>query len=456
MPRVAGVSGSSDTRPILLSRSPTRVSRWLWWRREGLPVCSTLIILPAFLLMSNSYSAVCSASPPSRRRACSADTLMLRRAATERGESWRLSASKVARAMSPGDVVMERAALAQRHPDQAALGGLGRLADRLRHLARFAVAEADATLLVADHHARGNCQRLDASVKEIAAAVEDDFLDALGRRALRQQLAHRLGGVDVGAGLLALTHGLLERGGRRQRLAFDVVDHLGVDVLGRAEHRKPRATTGGAPDVPPHLRRPPQRPINDCCHRQLPLFLLAFLAEDELARILHALALVGLRLAKRPDLGRRLTDLLRIDAGDDDLGRLRHHDRDPLRNRIDDVVRIAELQLQILALQSGTIADAADLELALVALGDALDQLGHQGAIGPPHGARLLGLIARIDAHTAALELGRHVAVQNELQGALRAFHLDGLALDIGGHARRDGDRLFADTRHGVIPFVAL
>src|ERR1700733_1595419 len=42
------------------------------------------------------HSAVCSAST-SRRRACSAETLMLRRAATERGESWCLSASKVAR-----------------------------------------------------------------------------------------------------------------------------------------------------------------------------------------------------------------------------------------------------------------------------------------------------------------------------------------------------------------------
>src|SRR5882672_6351703 len=105
--------------------------------------------------------------------------------------------------------------------------------------------------------ARGICQRLDASVKEIAAAVEDDFLDALGRRALRQQLAHRLGGVDVGAGLLALTHGLLERGGRRQRLAFDVVDHLSVDMLGRAKHRKPRTATSGAPDVPSHLCGPP-------------------------------------------------------------------------------------------------------------------------------------------------------------------------------------------------------
>src|SRR3954447_16788799 len=230
---------------------------------------------------------------------------------------------------------------------------------------RCAVLEFQAAL------ARGICQRLDAPVEEVAAAVKHDFLDALRRRTLRQQLAHRLGGIDVGAGLFAFTHGLLERGGRRQRLAFDVVDHLRVDVLGRAEHRKARATTGGAPDVPSHFCGPPQRPINDCCHRQLPLLLLAFLAEDEFARILHALALVRLRLAKRPDLGRGLADLLRIDSRDDDLGRLRHHDRDALRNRIDDVVRIAELQLQILALQSGAIADTTDLKLALVALGDA-------------------------------------------------------------------------------------
>ena len=73
--------------------------------------------------------------------------------------SWTPSASKIARigppAMMPvpggrrahdhpagavvaDDVVMQRAALAQRHADHAALGLLGRLADRLGHLARLA------------------------------------------------------------------------------------------------------------------------------------------------------------------------------------------------------------------------------------------------------------------------------------------------------------------------------
>ena len=49
--------------------------------------------------------------------------------------------------------------------------------------------------------ARGIGERLDAPVVEIAAAVEHDVLDALLDRALGDQLADRLGGVDIGAGL---------------------------------------------------------------------------------------------------------------------------------------------------------------------------------------------------------------------------------------------------------------
>src|ERR1700730_15006249 len=68
------------------------------------------------------------------------------------------------------DVVVQRAAFAQRHAYHRALGGLGRLADRFRHLARFAVAEADAALLVADDHERGEAE---------AAPALDDLGDAV-------------------------------------------------------------------------------------------------------------------------------------------------------------------------------------------------------------------------------------------------------------------------------------
>src|SRR4029079_16877068 len=87
-------------------------------------------------------------------------------------------------------------------------------------------------------------------------------------------------------------------------------------------------------------------------------FLLSFLAEDVLARVLDALGLVRLRWPVVADLRRHLPDLLLVDAGDDDLGRLRRHDRDPLGDRIDDVVAVAERELQVLALYGGAIADA--------------------------------------------------------------------------------------------------
>src|ERR1700751_5466867 len=50
MPRTAGVSGSSVTRPILLSFIPIRVERCEWWRRIGLPVCSILMVFAAMVV----------------------------------------------------------------------------------------------------------------------------------------------------------------------------------------------------------------------------------------------------------------------------------------------------------------------------------------------------------------------------------------------------------------------
>ena len=54
--------------------------------------------------------------------------------------------------MTAEDVMMQGAAFAQRNADQIALGGIGRLADRLRYLARLAVTEADPAL--AEFYAR--------------------------------------------------------------------------------------------------------------------------------------------------------------------------------------------------------------------------------------------------------------------------------------------------------------
>src|SRR5690348_13287594 len=93
-----------------------------------------------------------------------------------------------------------------------------------------------------------------------------------------------------------------------------------------------------------------------------PLLLLAFLAEDVLAGVFHALALVGFGLAKGADLGRHLSDLLAVDPGDHNLGGLRRRGRDAGRDRVDHVVAVAGRDLQVLALHGRGIADAGDLE----------------------------------------------------------------------------------------------
>src|SRR5690242_16752962 len=72
-------------------------------------------------------------------------------------------------------VVVQRAAFAQRDASQPALGGIGRLADRFRHLARLAMTKADAALLIADDHERGKPET-PAALHHLGHAVDVDQL----------------------------------------------------------------------------------------------------------------------------------------------------------------------------------------------------------------------------------------------------------------------------------------
>jgi len=83
-------------------------------------------------------------------------------------------------AMPAVDVMMQGAALAQRHAGEPVLGGIGRLADRLRHFARFAVTESDAALLIADHDEGGKAE---------PTAAFHDFGDAVDVYELVDELA---------------------------------------------------------------------------------------------------------------------------------------------------------------------------------------------------------------------------------------------------------------------------
>src|SRR4029453_4125093 len=69
--------------------------------------------------------------------------------------------------------------------------------------------------------------------------------------------------------------------------------------------------------------------------------------------------------------------------------------------------------------------------------------------------AGALGLKARIDLDPALVHGGLDVVVQHELQRALRALDLDGLAFDVGGDAGRHQNWFLTDTGHGVFPDFA-
>src|SRR5581483_9129029 len=179
-----------------------------------------------------------------------------------------------------------------------------------------------------------------------------------------------------------------------------------------------------------------------------PLLLLAFLAEDALVGIFDALALVGLRRPIFADFGCDLPDLLAIRARNHDLDRPRRGNRDALRDRIDNVMTIAERELQVLALHRGAVADPVDLEPALKSLADAGDQVRDQRARSAPLRAGALGVVARIDFDPAAFQLHGDVVRDDRRQRAFRAFEFHGLALDVGGDARGYRDRSFSDAGH--------
>ena len=79
----------------------------------------------------------------------------------------------LAGAVAAVHVVMKRAALTERDADHATLGSFGRLADRFRHFAGLAVAEADAALLVADDDESGEAEAT-AALHHFGDAVDVD------------------------------------------------------------------------------------------------------------------------------------------------------------------------------------------------------------------------------------------------------------------------------------------
>src|SRR3984893_15910195 len=80
-----------------------------------------------------------------------------------------------ARAVTAGDIVMQRAAFAQGYARQVALGRLGGLADRHGTFTRLAVAESDPALLIADDAQRRKAEAL-AALDHLRHTIDVDEL----------------------------------------------------------------------------------------------------------------------------------------------------------------------------------------------------------------------------------------------------------------------------------------
>src|SRR4051812_27141480 len=177
--------------------------------------------------------------------------------------------------------------------------------------------------------------------------------------------------------------------------------------------------------------------------------LLRFLQLDLLARIPHALALVRLRRTEVADVGGNLADLLHVRALDQDFRLGRRLDRDALGRGVDDRMREAERQVQVLALHRRAIADADELELALVTLADAEHDVREMRTdrardhVGFAAVVRLLHF-----EHAAVLHDFGVLRVHGEIQRALAALHADAVRGDRRGHALRQSHWLFSYARH--------
>ena len=92
-------------------------------------------------------------------------------------------------------VMVQRAGVAQRHADEVARGRFRRLADRFRHFARLAVAEADAAAQIADD---------DEGREAEALAALHDLRDAIDVNELVGELALDLFTIAIASAALFL------------------------------------------------------------------------------------------------------------------------------------------------------------------------------------------------------------------------------------------------------------
>ena len=111
-------------------------------------------------------------------------------------------------------------------------------------------------------------------------------------------------------------------------------------------------------------------------------------------------------------------------------------------------VRVAEREDHLLALHLGAVADADDVELALEAVGDAGDRVGHQAARQAVELAELRVVGVEPGHQLTVGELEHDAGGMRLAQLALRTLDLDGAVDHLDGDALGHRDGFLTDSRH--------
>src|SRR5256886_2341701 len=422
MPRTAGVSASLTVWLIFFSPSPRTVSRWRCLMPASPFTRRTLSLFTEDFLdplatarrdlrrRAHRLQAVQRGAPPvvgvGRAEALGEDVgdahHLEHGAHRPAGDDARALVSRLHQhtrgAPAPGHGVMQRAVL-QLYLEKLAPRLLHRLLHGHRHLARLALAHADAAVAVADHGERREAEH-SAALHHLGDAVDRDHLLAQPVAALFRLL------------------------------------HPWLDFCHKSPGTRPlEFKSGGA--------------RGSCRSWLARLLLLGLFQNDDLSAVAHSLALVGLGRALRANLGGDLPHQLLVDAGDDDLGLRRRRHLDALGHLLHHRVREAERQIELVALRLRAEPDADQREALLEPLGHAGDHVRDQRAHGARHGVGMARVAQRLALQLGAVPFDRDVRIGGALDRAERAFHRDLAGGDAHLDALRQVDRDFCDARHG-------
>src|SRR5215471_16504037 len=290
-------------------------------------------------------------------------------------------------------------------------------------------------------------QRLHPAVVEISTAIEYDPLDPGLLGSLGDELADRARRGGIRARSQARFKPLIEARCSRQGPPRRVIADLRIYMLRRAEYRKAWPIVCNTAQFRPHAPPPAQKKGLGLVRHWL--FLLAFLAADRLRRIFDAFALIRLGRPETADLGGDLPDALAVGPAYGNCGWPFTHDLDIAGDRVGDLVTVAELQIELIPLNGGTIADTVDFEGNREPLRHPRHHVADQGSRCSPHRPRVLGLIPRRDRDRPIGNRRGDVVADDELQGPKIAFGAQRLARELHLNPARDRYRMLTNSRHG-------